>query len=121
MNEFNRINPPANLWDLPGFREAKERIEAKGYKAGWLTQIPDINDPYTFFKPNKKSSNYYSNCPCNEGFYLGGVNGAVKCSGCTTILPGHMWHEMCDKDYKTCPFYMEPQAEPEPEQLALFA
>lgn len=104
-----RIPPPDDLWDLPGFREAKERIESKGYKAEWLTRMPDIDDPCTFFKPNKRGSNYFSNCPCNEGYYNDGISGAVKCSGCTDLLPGNMWYEMCDKDYKSCPFYIEPE------------
>lgn len=112
-----RIPPPGDLLELPGFREAKERIEKRGYKAGWLTEIPDINDKYCMFVPNKKGSNYKSDCPYNEGHYLLGGIGAVKCSGCTTILPGNMWHEMCDKDYKSCPFYIEPEQE---EQLDLF-
>ena len=107
--------PPADLWDLPHFREERERCGAN-----WLTRIADITDKYTFYIENKKSSNYKSNCPYNEGYYLAANGGAVRCSGCTTLLPGHMWYVMCDKDYTQCPFYNVENAEAKPEQMQLF-
>lgn len=84
-------------------------------------RLPDLNSPYTMFVPNKKNSNYKSECPYNKGYYLDGGCGGVKCSNCASILPGHTWYSTCQKDYKNCKFYTAPEEPEETVQLVMFA
>ena len=78
--------------------------------------LPDISDKYTVFVPNAHKSSYKSDCPYNEGYYLDGGRGGVKCSRSADILPGHTWYSTCEKEYKRCWNYIEPVSE----QLEMF-
>ena len=71
--------------------------------------MPDINNKYVFWHPKGKPfSCYQSKCPHYEGYYLGGVRSAVKCTACPELLPGIVVDTIVDpilygrlKDYIT--------------------
>lgn len=87
-----------------GIQEAIDYLEGKGLPTEWVTRIPDINSPFSFFHPLGKPW-YRSACPCYEGYHLGGTSGAVQCSTAGELLPGIIWDNVCSKGYEKCPFY----------------
>ena len=89
---------------LPGFAEAKTRIEEKGYLSDWITKTVDPNEPGAVYLPNGKP-NHKSDCPHYIGYWLCGHIGSVKCAKCSELLPGLQWGIMCSKDYSACKFF----------------
>ena len=64
--------------------------------------VPDINNEYCMFVKNTPKSNYKSECPHYEGYYLLGGCGGVKCKLSEDVLEGHQWYTVCEKDYMNC-------------------
>ena len=91
---------------LPGFAEAKARIEEKGYLSEWITKTVDPSEPGAVFLPRGKWP-HKSDCPNYQGYWLCGHIGSVKCEACAELLPGLQWDIVCGKDYTRCKFYTE--------------
>lgn len=87
-----------------GIRKVIENLKAKGLPTEWPTQVADPEGEAVFYLLKGKP-HYESKCPCYEGYCLDGTSGAVKCSGAGELLPGVVWHTMCQKGHENCPFF----------------
>lgn len=91
-----------------GIQGVLDDLKKKGLPGTWPIQLPDINEKYVFWHPKGKPfSCYQSQCPHYEGYYLGGVRSAVKCTACPELLPGIVVDTMCRERFKECPYYRE--------------
>ena len=89
-----------------GIQAVIDHLKNGGHPCGWPLKVADPEEKYTFFHPLGKGFNCYkSQCPNYEGYYLNGINGAVKCSGCPELLPGIVVDTICRKAFATCPYY----------------
>lgn len=89
---------------LPGFAEAKARLEEKGYSAEWITETVDPNEAGAVFIPSRKRM-YRSDCPYYKGYWLCGHIGSVECEAHAELIPGLQWDILCSKDFTKCKFY----------------
>lgn len=91
-----------------GIQDVMDSLKEKGYPNQWPAKVADIDSPYTFYHPGGKGwSCYRAECPNYEGYYLDGLYGGVKCTGCPEVLPGIVVGTMCRKEFTACPFYRD--------------
>lgn len=95
---------PADPLTLPGFAEAKARLEKKGLPWGWIIKTADPTDKYTIYLKRGRPFNK-SDCPHYKGYWADGVHGAVDCAACARPLPSLMWDTTCKGEFTRCPFY----------------
>lgn len=95
---------PIDFLTLPGFAEAKKRLEETGHPSAWITKVVDPTEKDAFFHKNGR---YRHKSPCEhyEGHWLLGCIGSVQCDACESLLPGLMWDTTCKEKFENCPFY----------------
>jgi len=108
--------PPIDFLALPGFAEAKRRLEGAGRPSAWITELADtLNKCAVFLKDGRPG--YRSQCPNYEGYWLDGGTGSVQCGAYGGLLPGLMWSTACRGDLSnvhcSCPLTEEAWAETE--------
>lgn len=94
-------NGNGNKKPLPGFEQAKKRIERSGYKSDWINKNIAINEKSVIFIKQKKRLSSISKCPYFEGKWFS----SIKCSKCCVPIPGLHLDLTCSRGYEQCPFY----------------
>ena len=103
-NERAALKKYEHCDSLPGFAEAKEKLELGGRPSGWITDVVDTTEPYAMFL-KKGKANYKSACPHYEGYWLLGGTGSVQCRAADGLLPGLQYSLHCEKNCENCLFY----------------
>lgn len=98
----NRSIKHGKKWDLPGFSEARSRLEEARKNPCWIDEVVDPTENDAVFVKNGKPW-YKSNCPEYDGFWICGGIGSVQCKVHDGLIPGLHFHLTCGKNPEKCP------------------